>query len=129
MDPNIVLMMDRMTDGKFSEIHAKYKALVRKNKAIREEIKAKDKALKEVAKTKAKVLKEVAKAKDKALREEAKAKDKALKAKDSENARLKKDAILALRADNKSVEEISAKLKLSLADVGQILDNAMKKGK
>ncbi|MDR1164864.1 MAG: hypothetical protein LBO66_03155, partial [Deltaproteobacteria bacterium] len=128
MDPNIVLMMDRMTDGKFSETHAKYKALVRENKA-------KDKALREAAKAKDKAIREEAKAKDKALREAAKALKEAAKDKETamkvkeETARFKKDAILALRADNKSVEEISAKLKISLAEVGQILDNAKKKVK
>ncbi|MDR1164848.1 MAG: hypothetical protein LBO66_03075, partial [Deltaproteobacteria bacterium] len=117
MDPNYYSLADVVTDGQFSAFQVKIKAM-------EEAAKAKDKA------TKAK--EEEAKAREKALREAAKAKEKALreaaKAKDAENERLKTGAVLALRAKNMGMEEISAELKLSLTDVAKVLDNAKKKG-
>ncbi|MDR1166962.1 MAG: hypothetical protein LBO66_14040 [Deltaproteobacteria bacterium] len=97
MDPGFIDFADMITDGNYSLLQKERETLVAENETLAAESKSKDGTIETLA------------AENEDMR-----KTSAVRA---------RRAVLALRADNKGVEEISEILSLSLAEVGQILDS------
>ncbi|MDR1041462.1 MAG: hypothetical protein LBR80_15140 [Deltaproteobacteria bacterium] len=122
-------LADFLTDGKYSEYRDKSETLAAEITVKDAENKAKDAENTALAakKTALAAKKTALVAKKTALVAEITAKDAEIKALVAGQQAFETIAVLAIYSSNKSAEEISAKLKLSLSDVRRILEDTIKK--
>jgi predicted nuclease with TOPRIM domain len=120
---------DLITKGKYSEYREKSETLAAENMTLVKEITtlAAESTAKDAKITTLAAESTAKDAKITTLAAESTAKDAKITTLAEEKAAFTAHVVLDMRSDNKTVEEISKKLKLSMADVARILEDSIEK--